>query len=114
MDKAEQLRKLGEAIYDKGNSHNPEYWEAGEIIRSAASRLNTESDQDAVDEAVRSHRRALKHQGSRVKEDAHNTIIAVLSGAADGIRCNGCGEPKQMDQDGYCWSCRELYDRKPE
>lgn len=113
MDKAEKLDELGDIINDKGNSHNPEYWQAADIIKEAAERL-CRGDSDVVDEVKSAIDKAMHDKGSRVVEPANNTIVAVLTDSADGIECNGCGEPKQMDRDGWCWSCRELYEKKPD
>jgi len=112
MDIVDGLKRLKDAINSKGNSHNPEYWQAAEIIGDAADRLE-KGRSDPVDEVKRAYDESIEHEGTRVKEPANNTIIAVLTEKADGVRCNGCGEMSQMDKDGYCWNCRVLYDRKP-
>jgi S-adenosylhomocysteine hydrolase len=111
---ADKLERLGEEIHEKGNSHNPEYWEASEIIRAAATRLRMDDGHDEVDEIHLSLNRSLQNIDHRVKEDAYNTIVAVLTGTTNGIACQGCDEVAQVDRDGYCWYCRELYDKKPE
>jgi hypothetical protein len=113
MDKVAKLRRLGEIINGKGNSHNPEYWEAGDKIEYAADHIQADSDWDLVDQVKQSLDTAMNTEETRVTKPAHETIVAVLTGEADGMCCNGCGEPKQMDTDGYCFSCREVYDRKP-
>jgi len=113
-DNADKLERLGEEIHAKGNNHNPEYWEASEIIRASATRLRIDDGHDEVDEIHLSLNRSLQNIDDRVKEDAYNTIVAVLTGTTNGIACQGCGEVSQVDRDGYCWYCRELYDRKQE
>lgn len=112
MDRVERLERLGEIINDKGNSHNPEYWEAGDKIQYAADHIRNSDTWDIPDQVKSSYEKASQTEDTRVTKPAHETVVAVLTERADGICCNGCGEPKQMDIDGYCWSCRELYDKK--
>lgn len=107
----EILREFRERIYDRGSSHSPEIWTIASEIDEYIDALEDGADHETL------IAKAQDQQASAtdwIYEEAPKVVIAVLTDAVDSAACNGCGETLCVDTDGYCYYCREVYDRKPD
>lgn len=110
MSHIENLQTLSDAIREKGNSHNPEYWHVAGLLDEITEDLERGMSEELV--ILRCDQQCRSAE-SYVDAGAPETALAVLTDKVSDA-CNGCSDHAQLDRDGYCWYCVNLYDKKPE